>query len=567
MRSVGIDIGTYSIKAVELTAHNKSIQLERFEVFKLNTESHSDRDIEILEILRNIHSQYVMDDDVIYVTGLPTTSVSLHRLSQPPAPRFRLLESLPFILADLTPLNPENSIYDFKILGVHPNGYKILAVAAKKENIEKKINCFKEAHVNPNILSVEGIALNNICEDIYKAPSKNSDLLDFEDLEENFEGSYSEANIKEFASGLAILDIGHQSSTLLIRDSKGLAEIREISFGGHHLAEFLCNQLGVHYKEALDMLQTQAILEIKQSASENELSRILKNSLAHLITDLKMSLLEIKGRYNIHVQTLHLVGGTSLLKNLGPYLTQHLQIVVNPIENIRRFPELNFKVEQNNPSNILGALGLALEGLRLPKSPALNLRKKEFAIKNKNLETFSRKWSYTLKLGVVAFLFSIVWGALRYQWATELADVAQDEMKRVGSQTTGLKRAQISPSRIKSFIKSANDHQEIIDQVKSLKDYKQASFYLRQLHKQAPPKSQLGMDINVLEINQKSMLIQGTVVSASQLPKLQEILKSLSQDGQVKEDDFVSKDSLKKGKNVSFSYRININPMEHLKEN
>ena len=567
MRSVGIDIGTYSVKTVELTASNKSIQLERFEVFKLSTEGHSDRDIEILEILRNISSNYGLEKDIVYVTGLPTASASLHRLSQPPAPRFRLLEGLPFILADLAPIDSINFIHDFKTLSIHPNGYRILAAAAKKENIQKKILSFQDAGINLNILSVEGVALNNVFEDIYTSPPKNSEPLDFDDLEEDLEGGYSEKTVKEFTSGKAILEIGHLSSTLLIRDSKGLAEIHEISFGGHHLAQLLCEELNIHYKEALDTLQNKEALEIRQSAENNQVSSILKKGLFYLITDLKVSFLEIKSKYHIHVNSISLIGGISTLKNLGPYLTQHLQIATNPIESIYRFPELNFKAEENNPSNMLGALGLALEGLRLPKNPALNLRKKEFAIKNKSLENFSRQWSYTLKLAITAFILSIVWSTMRYQWATELADVAQDELKQIGSQVTGLKRAQISKSRIKSFIRTADKRQEVINQIKSFKDYKQSSFYLRQIHKKAPSKNQLSMDINLLEINPESMLIQGFVASSGQLPKLQELLKDLSKNNQIEILPPPPENKPPRGKKVSFSYKISIDPMQHLKEN
>lgn len=61
MKSLGIDIGSSSIKIVEINSNNKGIQITRFmeHTLSVNTiQSESDSQLEIIEFLRTIASSY-----------------------------------------------------------------------------------------------------------------------------------------------------------------------------------------------------------------------------------------------------------------------------------------------------------------------------------------------------------------------------------------------------------------------------------------------------------------------------------------------------------------------------
>ena len=559
MKSIGIDIGTYSIKVAEVQATSKSVQISGFMEYQLSQDPAADKDIEILEILRQIHEQNKTTADIVYVAGLPTVQSSLHRLAQPPAPRFKLLESIPYVLSDLSPLDPDDAIYDLKILKAHPNGYDCLAVAAKKSVIKKRLQSFRDAGVEPKVLSIEGVALNNVFENVFGNIEKTPVPLQFEDEFEDEEGAEQP---KDLSQGEALLEIGHTSSILLVRSVGGLCEVRELSFGGHHLIDALCQEYRIHYKEAINLLQTRGVIALVKGDLSNDVLRLsdtLKKALLPFLTQLKLSLLEIKSKRRVHVAGLGLLGGGSQLKNLGPYITQHLQIAANTLTGLYQFPDLNFQGDNAKQLNVIVALGLALEGVKRPKNPAINLRRLEFAVKNKNLQAFIDKWSYAFKIAAASFVLVFIWTNLRNGMALSLSDKSLEQMKSEGSQITGLKRAQINTSRLNRYIRSAEEKSKLIEKLKDLKDYKQASHYIRQLHIQAPLKDRLSLDILDLNISDKQLSIQGTVESTGQLLILEELLKDLSTQGKLKNRQV----SNAKDGRTPFKYEIIINPLKN----
>ncbi len=558
MRSIGIDIGSFSIKVAEVLATSKSVQLMGFKEYHLSQDPAADKDIEILEILRQVREQNRAVTDLTYCIGLPTIQSSLHRLAQPPAPRFKLLESLPFVLSDMTPLDPEDAIYDLKILKTHPNGYDALAVAAKKEVIKKRLQVFKDAGIEPKILSVEGLALNNVFENIFGGIEKSLEPLFFEDdIDEDDLGLET-----KYTQGEALLEIGHKSSILLVRSSGGLAEIRELSFGGHYLADALCQEYRIHYKEAISMLQNQGALALNKADLSKDILRLsdtLKHSLQPFLTQLKLSLLEIKSKRHVHVAGIGLLGGGSQLRNLGPYITQNLQVAANNLTELNQFPELSFQGDNAKQLNVIVALGLALEGVRKPKNPAINFRRKEFAIKNKTLEAFVETWSYSLQILAASFILMIIWTFLRTQWAVQLADISYDTMKDQGAQILGLKRAQINTTRLNRYIRDAEQRANLIEKLKELKNYKQAAFYIRKLHDQAPNKQRLSLDIELLDVSDRKLTLKGTVGSTGQLLALENLLKELSTKNKLQQKKVLEASNGR----TPFNYQIQIHPLKN----
>lgn len=560
MKSIGIDIGTYSIKVAEVQSSSKSVSLAGFKEYNLSQDPAADKDIEILEILRQIHEQNKNVSELVYVAGVPTVRTSIHRITQPPAPRFKLLESLPFLLSDLTPLDPDETIYDLKILKTHPNGFDTIAVGTKKEVIKKRLQSFRDAGIDPKILSVEGIALNNVFENIHGNPEKSLTPIVFDD---DFGDEKDAAPVQHFDSGEALLEIGHMSSTLLVRSLGGLCEVRELSFGGHHITDAICQEYRIHYKEAIGVLQNSGLIALNKNDLSKEVLRLsdtIKRSLEPFLTQLKLSLLEIKSKRQVHVSGLGLLGGTSRLKNLGPYITQNIQVAANPLTGLNQFPELNFQGDNSKQLNVIVALGLALEGVKKPKNPAINLRKKEFAIKNKNLQAFVEKWSYTMQIVAATFVLVLAWTFLRNQWALELSEFSFDQMKKEGSQITGLRPAQVSTTRLNKYIRDAEQRAELIEKLKGLNNYKQASHYIRELHDQAPSRQRLSLDIKDLDISEQKLILEGSVGSTTQLIGLEELLKDLSTQGKLQTRNVSEPGS---DGRTEFKYEVQINPLRN----
>lgn len=567
MKIVGIDIGSYSVKVVEIKNSNPHISILSMQEYPLSVEPQKDTAIEILEILRKISDHYSADPEVSFVCGLPSRQVSIHKMIQPPAPRFKILESIPFALADVSPLDPDESIHDIRILKTHPNGHEVLAVASRRENVKNLLQTLNDGGIDPRILTVQGIATNNIFENIFAPPLKDPNPVEFDELD--FEDDTpavakdkdSDAAVaKEFSAGEAVLTLGHHSTTLIVRREGELIECREISWGGHDLITALCNEYKIHYLEAMQMLHKSGVLILKDQSPSPELTRLsntLKAATVPLLKELQISLLEIKSKYSVQVRAVGLLGGTARVRNMGPYLTQHLQIATNIISSIHQFPELNLKTE-HPPIAHMTALGVALEGLRKPRNPALDLRKQEFSIANENLALFFEKWSYTLRLLAVTFILVLTWGILRSKWSYELSEMALRSMKNIGSEVTGLPKAQSTVANLNRYIRDSKQRQDLLAKLQSMEKYQQASYFLRELHVKAPPRSRLKIDIETLNIGDRKLAITGFAESTAQLLALEEALKGLSAQSKIGKRLVSPTDSSGR---TPFEYEININPL------
>ena len=75
---------------------------------------------------------------------------------------------------------------------------------------------------------------------------------------------------------------------------------------------------------------------------------MIKSSVDKLSHEIQLILLEIKNAYNLSFRSAQLSGGVALIRNLGPYLTQKLELPVNRLNSLAIAPDVNFAASPNN---------------------------------------------------------------------------------------------------------------------------------------------------------------------------------------------------------------------------
>jgi general secretion pathway protein L len=135
MVSVGIDIGSFSIKVAALRATPRGYDVIKLDEYALSQDPAKDRTIEILEALRDVRSRYA-DADTVFAAAAHQDRVSLRRRSFPFRERHKITKSLPFELEDDIPLNLENAVYDFRTSYFVDGQAHVIAAAASKEYIK-----------------------------------------------------------------------------------------------------------------------------------------------------------------------------------------------------------------------------------------------------------------------------------------------------------------------------------------------------------------------------------------------------------------------------------------------
>ncbi len=182
--SLGLDIGSSHIKAVQLKEKRSGYELEIFEMAPLSPDIIVDGSIidslRLIEALKELvkKAKIKTKSAVISISG--HASVIIRRISLPEMGEDELGEFIKFEAEQYVPFDIEDVILDFQILGPkdEPGQMDVMLVAVKKDIINEYVTVVKEAGLNPIIVDVDAFALSNMYEINYQIePGKNVALV------------------------------------------------------------------------------------------------------------------------------------------------------------------------------------------------------------------------------------------------------------------------------------------------------------------------------------------------------------------------------------------------------
>ncbi len=460
MKLIGIDIGHWSLKTVEVLSGPKSNSIEKIHEIQLKGQTPDDVRIEIIDFLRTQYADKDLQNTKISV-AIHQDSVLLRKLDFPFRERFKIKKSLPFEMEDLIPFNSEDCVFDFKITEYQGALSRCLGVACPRELIIETIQMFNEARVPVHLITPKGFALNNIFEDIEQIPKdvpvppKETD-----DIEENPNTTIIPKWIDPaLRKASALLDIGHKNTLLLVRSEDKLIGLRSINWGGADIINQISQDLKLQPHEAFQLLKTNGQLLIKKDDpavpdSQRELVKSIRRSIDVFGKELNFTVLNLISGSPLQIQNIAMIGGVSQLPMLGPVLTQHVEIPCNLLVKIKRYPALNLKDSPNNERSLGTAIGLTLALQRKSKSPAINFRSGEFAYNSQSFKVFWNKWGKLIQYSGAFYILCFVFSILFSSWSGQLKDKTEQRLKEVAANTFSLPKAKISQSLVKKEIKN-----------------------------------------------------------------------------------------------------------------
>ena len=104
LKSLGIDIGSSSVKIVEMQSTSKGFQVSQFFEHTLNVVPGVDQELEIIEFLRDFTSHYD-PNQTRFVVGLRQDRVALRNKFFPFNDRIKIFKSLAFELEEDLPFS------------------------------------------------------------------------------------------------------------------------------------------------------------------------------------------------------------------------------------------------------------------------------------------------------------------------------------------------------------------------------------------------------------------------------------------------------------------------------
>lgn len=344
-RALGIDIGTTSIKAVQLSKEKGLIQLETYGV--LENYGHLERVNEAIqtsslkimdELTANMLRQLLNSMQPTTkkaVFSIPVFSAFVTLMDLPKMTKKEYAEAIPFEAKQYVPIPVTDVALDWMDLGPTPGGdqtkTQVLLVAVPQEIIMKYHRIAELAGLHLKAIELETIAL-------------------------------SRAVIAQDPSTLLIVDIGARATNISVVDEGYVRITRSIDTGGGDLTQVIANALNVSPKVAEEMKRQKGLTV---TPGEEAFAGLLLPLLGVIISEIqKMSNLYYDKAHR-EVKKIILTGGASNIPGLGEHFAKEIGKEVvkgNPFSNIVHDPMLE-PVLQDLAPVLAVAVGLAMREL------------------------------------------------------------------------------------------------------------------------------------------------------------------------------------------------------------
>ncbi len=527
MRSVGIDIGSFSIKVVEVNSSNKGISVVQYFEKNLPQTPGSDSEIEIIEFLREVSERYA-ETPTQYVMGLRQEKVSVRHKIFPFNERLKIQKSLPFELEEDLPFASDSAIFDAKVVRYLGSQAELLACATPRYQVSAMIDRFNSSHLSMDLLTCEGVAISSLFEKWNEPIPQEPAVKTI-----NSENESSDVELRRLQ---AVLNIGHTHTVITVFENQRLIGSRSLLWGGKNIAEAIAKRYEIPYIEALQELRSKGfVLPTKEKASHDQItfSDTISASLKDLTRELNITLLEFKSDLQGEFESLHLTGGVSQLQNLGAFLTQHTEIACNRVSSFSNFHHIQFERTSDRDATLSTALAYAIEGQRKPRNPAVNFLRGEFAKQNAYWKGMWDKWNKTIQATAAALAIFLVYGMIRESLSANLLEKTQEVMKVQAVSVAKLSKKAANEAGLKKYKVEQTKRIKEMKTLASLAQINSAMDILKKVSEAVPSKNQLPLDVKKFHLADQDLSVEGHVNTQKDVETLSDILKSVSIDGKV----------------------------------
>lgn len=345
---IGIDIGSSSIKVIQLEDEDGQFRLTKFGMRTLEPEMIVDGTI--MDSVRCVEAlQGLLKDQAITakdaVISLSGHSVIVKRVSLPQMTEDELAESIKWEAEQYIPFDINDVDIDFQILNsfVDPDGkpqIDVLLAAVKKDKLTEYTSLVIEAGLKPVIVDIDSFALENMYELNYagKGESKEPETV-------------------------ALINIGASITNINILQKGMFAFMRDVSIGGNRYTEAIQKELGLSYDDAEKAKRGENV----EGADTFAIDTIIENVSTEIVSEITRSFGYFKtSSGSDNIDKLILSGGASRMKNLSTFLQEHLGIpieMVNPFKHINIPPEMDSNIIAEAAPLAAVAVGLGIRRL------------------------------------------------------------------------------------------------------------------------------------------------------------------------------------------------------------
>jgi type IV pilus assembly protein PilM len=342
-KMIGIDVGTSSIKVVEVSRWGQGKVLENYgEIKSVSLYKEPFRNAErgsyllsnyfVSRAIRAVLDEAKINTKAV-IFSIPDFSTFCTSFELPPMNASELKEAVYYNASQYIPLPITETTLDWKLIGGVPgekqSTLKIFLVAIPNQIVEDYQKVAQLAGLE--LYAVEAEALGLV-----------------------------RSLVKEEKKCVCMVDIGVQSTTINIVDKKSLKKSYSFDFAGSQLTYSISSALGLGHVEAEELKNKEGLI-----SSKEEIAKTLYLLIDPLVIEIRKVLSDFYQQEGKEVDAIYLTGGTSGLPGLKEYFTEVLKKKVeipNCFSELLYPPVLGQTLDKMAPSFSV-ATGVALGGL------------------------------------------------------------------------------------------------------------------------------------------------------------------------------------------------------------
>jgi type IV pilus assembly protein PilM len=376
--AIGVDIGSNSVKVVQLRRNGQHYGLEKFAVTPIYPDGQRPEDeyerrrAKVNAIRRALNEARISAKNA--VSSVSGESIIVRYLQLPEMPVEELKKALQWEAEEYIPFRLDEVNIDSVVLGknaVDGSRVDVLLVSAKKDLIEEHLSVIRQAGLNPKIVDVDSFAFVNC-----------------------YEANYSQRGDE----CVALLNVGSRITNINICDGGVSRFSRDIELGGESITAGIQSKLKCSYGEAeskkithgaslpestqtettrnfsTDLMDTiRGTVEQMTGAQQNEaedqaevVAKVIDGSLAELITEVRRSIEFFENQIRAQsVSRVILGGGCADMTNLKELLERELSLPVELLDPLRQVRPVGREADPAKLDAVRHALGVGIGlGLR-----------------------------------------------------------------------------------------------------------------------------------------------------------------------------------------------------------
>ena len=331
---VALDIGSYSIKLVQLKKTGKGYELLNFGMINLPPDTLVEGEIDnpeaVVDALRNlVKSEKVKNKQV--VLGLSGQSVIIKKISVPLMSEDDLAEMIREEAEQYIPFDIDEVNLDFQIVKaegeipeetVEGEGDErqmdVLIVAARKDTIQVLLDIAKEVGLKVKVVDLSVFALENAFE------------LDHE---------------TELDTSVALVNIGASMTNVNILENGVTAFSKDLAIGGNTISEILQKNLSIGFSDA-EKLKLGILFE---GFTKADVIPHVRTGIENICDELKATFKTFAKLSDHKVSKVYINGGTCQMEGIDTLMQQMLDV---DVEIMNVFRNVHYNQKQFDPEYI-----------------------------------------------------------------------------------------------------------------------------------------------------------------------------------------------------------------------